>query len=334
MPADTPPTPTTPTNPTAAGDPARLDAGAASDQSAGALVAGSMAAGSLGSAIRMYRRRSGLSQSELATRAGCANSYLSAIENGKRRGPAPPLLDRLESCLGLETGTLARIADRDRSPDSVRSELRSAHAQSAMLARLRSIVAEGGLDDAHRAGTIQRMLAELGGTPREEPAQPGAAQSVAPPTGSASALPLQTRMTPLPSLPFEVPLINKVKAGYPTEFTDLGYPARVADDYVRCPDLADPDAFAARVVGDSMAPDYREGDIVVFSPLRDITDGDDCFARLATGDESTFKRVYFEGEQGSERIRLQPINSRYAPRTYDREEVAGLYRAVQVMRAL
>ena len=141
-------------------------------------------------------------------------------------------------------------------------------------------------------------------------------------------------MTPLPSLPFEVPLINKVKAGYPTEFTDLGYPARVADDYVRCPDLADPDAFAARVVGDSMAPDYREGDIVVFSPLRDITDGDDCFARLATGDESTFKRVYFEGEQGSERIRLQPINSRYAPRTYDREEVAGLYRAVQVMRAL
>ena len=35
-----------------------------------------------------------------------------------------------------------------------------------------------------------------------------------------------------------------------------------------------------------------------------------------------------------ERIRLQPINSRYAPKTYDREEVAGLYRAVQVMRAV
>lgn len=43
---------------------------------------------------------------------------------------------------------------------------------------------------------------------------------------------------------------------------------QVAEEYVRSPDLADPDAFTARVVGDSMAPDYREGDIVIFSPAR------------------------------------------------------------------
>ena len=283
----------------------------------------------LGSAIRLLRKQSGLSLSELAARAGCAKSYLSAIENSKRHGPARDLLTRIESQLGADPGTLTRLADRERAPDSVRDELRAARAQSAMLARLRAVAQEGGLDEAHRAGTIQRMLTELGGSALDPEGGRSAAHGDNPAEEARAA-----GVSPIASLPFEVPLINKVTAGYPTEFTDLGYPARVADDYVRCPDLSDPDAFAARVVGDSMSPDYREGDIVVFSPLRDIADGDDCFARLSTGDESTFKRVYFEGDPGSERIRLQPINSRYAPRTYDREDVAGLYRAVQVMRAL
>ena len=52
-----------------------------------------------------------------------------------------------------------------------------------------------------------------------------------------------------------VPLINKVAAGYPTGFTDLGYPARVGDDVVVVPGYTglhggnDPDAFAATVCG-------------------------------------------------------------------------------------
>lgn len=297
---------------------------------------------SLGGMIRLLRKRTGRSLSDLATSVGCAKSYLSAIETNKRQGPARDLLERLETQLGTETGTLVRLAERGRASEALRDELRTARAQSAMLARLRAVVGDTGLDEAHRAGAIRRMLAELGGSPLHTVDHPDqdtdqdTDQTHSHTPGHTPPVPndLPAGVAPLPALPLEVPLINKVAAGYPAEFTDLGYPARVADDYVRCPDIRDPDAFAARVVGDSMSPDYREGDIVVFSPLRDIADGDDCFARLATGDESTFKRVYFEADAGSERIRLQPINSRYAPRTYDREDVAGLYRAVQVMRAL
>jgi SOS-response transcriptional repressor LexA len=99
--------------------------------------------------------------------------------------------------------------------------------------------------------------------------------------------------------------------------------------------VSDPDAFAARVVGDSMEPAYHEGDVIVFSPARDIVDGDDCFARLEPDHESTFKRVYFEKDAAGEAlIRLQPVNSRYAPRVLPREQVAGLYRAVRVMRTV
>jgi SOS-response transcriptional repressor LexA len=127
-----------------------------------------------------------------------------------------------------------------------------------------------------------------------------------------------------------VPLINKVAAGYPTEFTDLSYPARVADEYVRCPDVTDADAFAARVVGDSMSPSYLEGDVVVFSPAKPVADGQDCFVRLEPDHQTTFKRVYFE--EGGMRIRLQPLNSAYPPRVVEREGVAGLYAAVAVIK--
>ena len=114
-----------------------------------------------------------------------------------------------------------------------------------------------------------------------------------------------------------VPVVNKVSAGYPTDFTDLSYPRGVADAAVGCPDVGDPDAFAARVHGDSMRPKYTQGDIVIFSPAADPRSGDDCFVRFEDG-QTTFKRVYFEtAPDGHERLRLSPatINTARKPST-------------------
>jgi phage repressor protein C with HTH and peptisase S24 domain len=125
-----------------------------------------------------------------------------------------------------------------------------------------------------------------------------------------------------------VPVINRVSAGYPKDFTDLSYPKGVADDYVGCPDVADTDAFAARVAGDSMTPKYTEGDIVIFSPASGVRNGDDCFVRFADG-HTTFKRVFFESdERGTSVLRLQPRNERYRPQTVASDQVSGLYKAV------
>jgi len=99
----------------------------------------------------------------------------------------------------------------------------------------------------------------------------------------------------------------------------------IADDYVRCPDLHDPNAFAVRVVGDSMIPNFSEGDIVAFSPAADVQNGDDCFVRFSQPHESTFKRVFFEAE---EKVRLQPRNETYAPQIVDGSRINGMYRAV------
>ena len=125
-----------------------------------------------------------------------------------------------------------------------------------------------------------------------------------------------------------VPVINRVSAGYPRDFTDLSYPPRVADEYVSCPGVRDQDAFAARVHGDSMTPKYCEGDIVIFSPAATPKDGDDCFVRFADG-HTTFKRVFFEKAEGNKQVlRLQPRNEKYRPQVVASEDVSGLYKAL------
>ena len=93
----------------------------------------------------------------------------------------------------------------------------------------------------------------------------------------------------------------------------------------------DAQAFAARVVGDSMLPEYAEGDIVVFSPAAEVTDGCDCFVRIEPDHETTFKRVFFDDDG---QVRLQPLNPRFAPQLFDRLHIAGMYRAVKKIQSL
>lgn len=270
-----------------------------------------------GEAIRARRTELGWSLQKLADLVGCAKGYLSEVETGRRGPPGEEFLARVEAFMMMPGGRLVELARWERSLEAggptVERELGRLRQRDEIAQRLAGLLRAGGagksVDPAFRSGELRRLIAEYD-------AQAG-----------------QANIAPLPGARAQVPLINKVAAGYPREFTDLAYPARVADEYVSCPDVDDPDAFAARVVGDSMSPDYREGDIIIFSPARTPRNGNDCFVRLERDHETTFKRVYFEaGENGAELIRLQPINNTYPPRVVDREEVAGLYAAVKAIR--
>lgn len=256
----------------------------------------------------------GMTLERLAQLADCTKGYLSQIENDRRENPpSEGLLARLECALMLTKGSLVELARWNAAPGSIRTTVSDLQRKSRAVDALAQRLRDRGLDELHASGELETLIGRISGGRVQE-------------SSSVSA--------PIP-LPVQVPVINSVQAGYPTEFTDMAYPARVADSYVSAPDVMDPDAFAARVVGDSMSPTYCEGDIVVFSPERDTPPGSDCFVRFERDGETTFKRVYFEqGEDGGERIRLQPLNSAYAPRVADREEIAGLYAAVYVVRAV
>jgi repressor LexA len=280
---------------------------------------------SVGSLIRERRLARRMTLQRLADEVGCAKSYLWMIERGTRP-PGDELLRKVEGALGFEGGRLT---------------------SAARLARVARVLGPAGsLDGAWKSGELRRLIEGQGQRDSETARQRDRGGDRGEDRGESTKFKAQSTKGTL-----EVPLINRVAAGYPRSFTDLGYPVRVADEYVRCPDLDDPDAFAARVVGDSMVPEYREGDIVVFSPARPVTSGMDCFVRTEPDHESTFKRVYFEGgseessklkaqsskqqgEEGRQLIRLQPLNPAYPARVLEREQVAGLYAAVSVMRKI
>lgn len=303
---------------------------------------------SFASLLRHRRRQLGLSLAALADLAGCTKGYLSAIETGTRPAPpSPVIIAALESALTLKPGDLALLAHWHATPGAVKEAVAQMNhkfaAQQGAARALAAALRSSSLDDLHKRGDLRRLIERI--DPSAPPsASPSSSPSTAP-TSSTSDVTLHpashphaTAPSPLSRLlPIEVPLINSVAAGYPTEFTDLGYPARVADAYVRTPDIHDPDAFAARVVGNSMAPLYQEGDIVVFSPAKPIdpASGTDCFVRLEPDHESTFKRVYFETDsRGTQLVRLQPLNPNFPPRTLPRDQIAGCYPAVSVTRTL
>jgi len=284
-----------------------------------------------GGAIHQRRTALRLSLAEVARRAGCAKSYLSAIENGVKGAPGEELSSRLERVLSFREGELVEMSMWSRTPASVRADVEAMRAREAARdAAGREIAAllKEDLDGVHKSGKLAALIEVYEGK-EKTPSDRCAA------TSPASAGEEKGYGVERVGLPVEVPLINKVTAGYPGSFTDLGYPARVADEYIRAPDVHDPDAFAARVVGDSMEPLYREGDIVVFSPSKVVESGMDCFVRLEPDSETTFKRVYFEsGDDGAEMIRIQPINNAYGAMVVGRELVAGLYAGVSVTRVI
>ncbi|MBY0313389.1 MAG: helix-turn-helix domain-containing protein [Phycisphaerales bacterium] len=284
----------------------------------------------LGARIRSSRIERGMSLQQLADVVGCSRSHLCMLESGDRGAGgavARDLLGRIESALGLEPDALCELARWAATPSEVRGEVeRLRTSQRAAANELRVFIEDlrgqvGGLDAAHRSGKLQSLIARLD----ENAAGAARRGNIVDerPRGMDGAL-----------LPRQVPLINSVAAGYPREFTDLGYPARTSESYVRTLDVDDPDAFAARVVGDSMLPEYREGDVVVFSPNRPVKNGMDCFVRLERDQETTFKRVVLEGPEGSERIRLVALNPAYAQRVLEREDVAFMCPAVSVTRAV
>jgi SOS-response transcriptional repressor LexA len=251
---------------------------------------------SLGQILRKKREQLHLTLDEVAAFTGFSKPYLSTIETGRVKPPSDRLLAKLEECLQFDSGHLQHIAHVERMPADVRRDYEAIDAENRQYKQiLKDIIGRKlKLDKLGELFSQYDIDVTADSSQKDKPGQ-------------------------------LVPVINKVPAGYPAEFDDMGYPVGFADDYVRCPDIHDPNAFAVRVIGDSMQPKFTEGDIVVFSPAADVQTGDDCFVRLTMPHETTFKRIFFEADK---KVRLQPRNDMQSPIIIDGNRVNGLYRAV------
>jgi SOS-response transcriptional repressor LexA len=252
----------------------------------------------LGAAIRNHRECLGLTLDEIAAKTHISKPYLSNIETA--RAPGPPSEEKLRliaNALQINEIQLVEAGDWLRTPDSVRRLIRNANIPR------------------RPDGTRDLDAAYISKPSRKSPQRTASSG-----TEMDDSVPIRN-----------VPVLNRVAAGSAREHGDLNYPAGVADDYVPAPDLPDApikSAFALRISGDSMAPDYTEGEIIIVGP-GDAADGDDCVVRLAETENfaTTFKRVFFERDTNNEisTILLVPLNPAHAERRVAAEEVTGIY---------
>ena len=110
-----------------------------------------------------------------------------------------------------------------------------------------------------------------------------------------------------------VPVLGSIPAGVPFEAIQN------IEDYEDLPAaMINPGAqyFGLRVKGDSMEPEYLDGDTIILQRVEECNSGEDC-AVMINGDDATFKRVRLQ-ENG---LTLQPLNHKYEPRFFTAREV-------------
>jgi repressor LexA len=124
------------------------------------------------------------------------------------------------------------------------------------------------------------------------------------------------RMT-IPPKAIRVPVLGRIAAGIPIEaIEDILDWEEIPADMGK----GGAEFFALQITGDSMSPDYIEGDVVIFQKTVTCESGDEC-AVIVNGEDATFKKV-IKRENG---IMLQPINAaKYEPEFYNNEQIEYL----------
>jgi SOS-response transcriptional repressor LexA len=253
-----------------------------------------------GASLRRRRTELKMTLDALMAKTEISKPYLSNIETGRVPGPASEdKLRRIAKALDMDENEVLAAADWLRTPESVRQLIESTHRSNSAVHRR----SDGAID----------LDAAIPPAPS------------APPPATDGTIPIRS-----------VPLINRVAAGRASEYTDMDYPRGIGDSYVPAPDLPDAptaSAFALKVVGDSMMPEYPDGEILIVGPAPEgdepIKDGDDCVVRLDETENfaTTFKRIYFarDAEGHPSAIRLMPLNSAHPERIVALEHVTGIY---------
>lgn len=86
----------------------------------------------LGKALMLSRSQRGLTQAELAVRAGLSVSYLSLLEQNKRTDPSLSTIQRLAEALGIPTGVLFFLAADKKELAGLDAELQEKLALAAL----------------------------------------------------------------------------------------------------------------------------------------------------------------------------------------------------------
>lgn len=102
-----------------------------------------------------------------------------------------------------------------------------------------------------------------------------------------------SNVEPGPDIFGKVPLISHIQAGNWCDAVDNFHPGD-AEEWLPAPTRHGPHAYALRVVGSSMEPRFREGEIVVVDPEVTATSGRFVVAKKVGTQEVTLKQLVIE----------------------------------------
>ena len=262
---------------------------------------------SIGSNIRRLRESHQLTQKQLGDILGITDTAVSTWENDIKT-PRTGMLKALADYFGITADqllgekpprdevfvhTLDRLCTAwEKTPQELEQALTLPHGR---LAQLR----ESGLPTEEERRRIEAYF----GVPSLRPAEP---------TEGSNVVPYLART----DVSRRIPVLGRVPAGVPVEaVTD------VIDHLELSPPMATDgyDYFALMVTGDSMFPEYRDGDIVIVRVQPTAETGDDVVAYIG-GSDATLKRF----TRPADGIQLRPLNQAYAVRSFTKEQVLSL----------
>lgn len=93
-----------------------------------------------------------------------------------------------------------------------------------------------------------------------------------------------------------VPIVGNTQAGPDKTWMDNDYPAGSGDGYLVI-NASDPNAYGLKVVGSSMSPRMREGEIILVFPNTPVTPGDDAVIRTISGEIMVKTVAYIRGDE-------------------------------------
>jgi phage repressor protein C with HTH and peptisase S24 domain len=121
-----------------------------------------------------------------------------------------------------------------------------------------------------------------------------------------------------------VPLIGLAQAGGQGYFDDGGFPVGGSWDEVSLPEIADPNAYALEISGESMEPVFRDGDLIIVAPSAPIRRGDRVVVRTAGGEVMAKQLV----RRSARRIELKSLNPEHPDYSFDLADVTWMHRIV------
>ncbi len=116
----------------------------------------------------------------------------------------------------------------------------------------------------------------------------------------------------------KIPVYGSIPAGVPTEMIDESF----IEDFeeIDADMLRGGNSYFGLVVkGDSMFPEFRNGDVLILKQSPDCESGDYCAVSINCT-ESTFKKVIKEPNG----IVLQPLNPAFTPQFFTNEQIENL----------